>query len=238
MDFNIIEFDQLGSTNDEASKSIYNHGDIILTHNQDAGRGQRGNKWQATAGENLTCTFVVQPTHIPVYEQFMISMIGAMGCIDALKKLGLEAQVKWPNDIYVKNNKIGGILIEHHSQGEKLSRSIIGIGINVNQSDFHPDIPNPTSLKSEGIDVCVSNVLEVLMESIAHRYSQNIEKLHSDFMTNIYRKGDTFYPYRDAKGEFRATIKGVDAKTGQLTLLDTDNNERKYWFKEVEIILY
>lgn len=237
MDFNIIEFDQLGSTNDEASKSTYNHGDIILTHNQSAGRGQRGNKWQAISGENLTCTFVIKPTHIPVYEQFMVSMIGAMGCVDALKKLGLDAQVKWPNDIYIKNNKIGGILIEHHSQGEKLSRSIIGIGINVNQTNFNPDIPNPTSLKSEGISVSVPTVLESLKESFAHRYSQDINELHYDFITNLYRRGDQLFAYRDSTGEFRASIKGVDASTGQLTLLDSDSTERKYWFKEVEVIL-
>ncbi len=237
MKFRTIEFEQLGSTNDEASAAKYVHGDIILTHNQLSGRGQRGNKWQAQPGENLTCTFVIEPTHIPVYEQFMVSMIGALACSDTVRALGLAAEIKWPNDIYIQNRKIGGILIEHHSMGEHLSRSIIGIGLNVNQIEFDPNIPNPTSFRSQGISTNVATVMDTLSSFFAERYAQSINELHRDFMANMYRSSGEFYAYRDEAGEFSARVVGVDSRTGQLALEDSFGVERKYWFKEVEVVL-
>lgn len=151
--YEVVRFESLGSTNDEAmSHTSYTHGTIILAQNQSAGRGQRGNIWQSNPGENLTFSLVLEPVHIPVYEQFRLSIMAALAASDALRELGVSCCVKWPNDLYVGDKKIGGILIEHNLQGEFLTRTVIGIGINVAQREFPASLPNPTSVTLELID--------------------------------------------------------------------------------------
>lgn len=248
MEFRIFPFDEVTSTNDVAMSGadIYGHGSVLTARRQTAGRGQRGNRWCSAPGENLMFSLVVEPEHILVEQQFRISEMAAMAANDAVRTVTdgrVACRVKWPNDLYVNDKKIGGILIEHSLHSEYLSRSVIGIGINVRQREFDPALPNPTSIANELLpDSSVPSPEEVLTafcEAFARRYSQEEMTLHADFMGRLWRGDPTrSYPYRDAvSGEvFDASIAGVNRHTGELTLRLKDGTERRYWFKEVEAI--
>ena len=142
----IYHFDTTTSTNDDARDLKYHDGDIIWADFQTAGRGQRGHTWESRAGENLTFSVLLEPHFLPVTEQFMLLEAVALALRDFFAELGVETKVKWTNDIYVGNRKAVGILIEHSYSGGRLARTIVGIGINVNQTEFSADIPNPVSL--------------------------------------------------------------------------------------------
>lgn len=247
MEFRIVPFDEVTSTNDVAQDAVaYRHGCILTARRQTAGRGQRGNRWSSAPGENLTFSLVVEPGHILVEHQFRISETAALAAADAVRAVtngAVVCDVKWPNDLYVGNAKIGGILIEHSLHSEWLSRSVIGIGINVRQREFDPALPNPTSIARElpsGSPVpAPEKVLAAFCEAFSTRYTQDETVLHADFMARLWRGDPTrSYPYRDAaSGEiFEASIVGVDRHTGELTLRLTTGSERRYWFKEVEAI--
>ena len=248
MEFRIVPFDEVTSTNDVAMHDAvaYRHGCILTARRQTAGRGQRGNRWSSAPGENLMFSLVVEPGHVLVERQFRISGMAALAASDAVRAVtngAVACGVKWPNDLYVGDRKIGGILIEHSLHSEWLSRSVIGIGINVRQREFDPVLPNPTSIARElplGSPVPTpEEVLAAFCAAFAIRYTQDETVLHADFMARLWR-GDPArsYPYRDvASGEiFPASIAGVDRHTGELTLRLTGGGERRYWFKEVEAI--
>lgn len=232
-----IHFDELTSTNDEAMHGEYPHNTIITADCQSAGRGQRGNRWESRKGENLTFSLVIEPCHIPVTEQYRISMMAALAASDAVRLFGLECRIKWSNDLYVGDNKIGGILIEHSLMGEMLTKSVVGIGVNVLQTDFPDQLPNPTSIRREGIDGCTPDkLLEILVEKFEIRYRQSVQTLHQDYMDRLWRRNE-MRSYMDKDGEFIAKIVEVDALTGMLTLLTESGQRRSYWFKEVEFLL-
>lgn len=236
MQFRVVDFDTLSSTNDEAMSGTYEHGDLIVARCQTAGRGQRGNKWNAVAGANLTFSLVIEPTHIPVYKQFAISEMTALAAADAICSFGVECHIKWPNDLYVNDMKIGGILIEHSSMGEFISKSVLGVGVNVNQRFFSVDIPNPVSLSLHGVNTLPLVVLDRFKAAFSVRYSQSADQLHSDFMSHLWRS-DGYYGYKDSGGEFSARIFSISSDTGQLTLYDSAGFARHYWFKEVEAVI-
>lgn len=248
MKFRIIEFESVDSTNDTAMGGLgsgeFHHGDIISARSQVAGRGQRGNRWVSPAGENLTFSLVIEPTHIPVCEQFAISEMAALAAAEAIRRtVGVQCNIKWPNDLYIGDRKVGGILIEHTMHSEMLSASIIGIGINVRQREFDPTLPNPTSL-------AVESAREVspaeLLESFCHCFSEcydltfdSAERLHCDFMAHLWRR-DGFHLYRipeHPETVFAARIQSVDPHTGYLKLIHEQGLECEYWFKEVEAVL-
>ncbi|MBC7829846.1 MAG: biotin--[acetyl-CoA-carboxylase] ligase [Chitinophagaceae bacterium] len=131
-----------------AQKGLANHGSTYFAHNQTEGRGQRGKTWTTTTGENLILSVVLQPCKIKPAESFYLSAAMANACYDFFKKYaGPETSIKWPNDIYWRDRKAGGILIENIVRGELLAYSIIGIGMNINQTRFDESLPNPVSLK-------------------------------------------------------------------------------------------
>ena len=128
------------STNDIAAEivhaGLFEEGTVVITDNQVKGRGQRGTVWNANAGENLTFSVVLAPVFLPIQEQFLISQITALAIRGYLGSYVADTQVKWPNDIYMNNRKSCGVLIENSIQGARISTSIVGIGVNINQSVF------------------------------------------------------------------------------------------------------
>lgn len=144
-------YQTIDSTNTQAAREMANaaEGTVWIADFQTAGRGQRGNKWESKPAENLTFSILFKPTFLSPAQQFAISEVTALGVCRYLCSKGLPAQIKWPNDIYIGNKKICGMLIEHSISGDKLSASIIGIGLNLNQREFMSDAPNPTSLLLE-----------------------------------------------------------------------------------------
>ena len=237
----IYRFDILSSTNDEACGLQYKQGDIIVAESQTAGRGQRGHTWESGKGQNLTLSAVLEPTFLPPTEQFLLSEVIALAVADTLASYSIKTKIKWTNDIYVGDKKIAGILIEHKLQGNAIGRTIAGIGLNVNQTQFSANLPNPTSMATEqGAEFDRAEVLDRLQECIMRRYGQlqNGERatLQSDYHTMLYRL-DAPYRYALANGDtFIGTIRGVEP-TGALKVEDENGKIGCYLFKEIEFLL-
>ena len=144
----IIWLDSIDSTNEEAKRHIsdIDNLSVLSVYEQTEGRGQRGNTWTSTPGENLMFSIVLKNPKISARDQFGINEITSLSVVDFLSQHGISARIKWPNDIYVDSKKICGILIENSLRGSVISSSIIGIGLNINQRNFDVSLPNPTSM--------------------------------------------------------------------------------------------
>jgi BirA family biotin operon repressor/biotin-[acetyl-CoA-carboxylase] ligase len=237
----IYRFDTLGSSNDEACKPQYVEGDIILAQRQTAGRGQRGHTWESREGENLTFSLLLEPQFLPPSEQFLISECVALGVCDALLHYGIEAQIKWTNDIYIGDRKLAGILIEHKLQGSALARTVAGIGLNVNQKAFSDDLPNPISMaQATGREFDREEVLQIVATSLMARYEQlregGAKELQTDYHQRLYRLGlEHCYALPDGS-RFRGIIRGVEP-TGALRIENERGELLSFLFKEVEFVI-
>lgn len=156
MQLNIIWLESVDSTNNEAKRRIASLADmsVIAAYEQTAGRGQRENIWLSEPGKNLTASIVLKHdgtilSRVSADNQFIISEMISKAVVGLLADYGVIARIKWPNDIYVGDKKICGILIEHTLRGSSIINSIIGVGLNVNQTEFDESLPNPTSLAAE-----------------------------------------------------------------------------------------
>ena len=237
----IYRIEKTTSTNDDAREAKYVHGDVIWAEQQTAGRGQRGHKWDSATGDNLTFSTVLAPTFLPVDEQFLLSEVVALALTETFARHGIEAKIKWTNDIYADDRKIVGVLIEHMLSSERFERTIVGTGINVNQTEFDPLLPNPVSMRQlTGMRYDREAVLEVYLDCLTHYYDmlhsgdkQTIQQLYRERMYHI----DEEHTYALPSGErFRATIRGV-RPSGELRLEHADGTIREYAFKEVEFVL-
>jgi BirA family transcriptional regulator, biotin operon repressor / biotin---[acetyl-CoA-carboxylase] ligase len=234
------------STNDEAADLIAQtdppEGTLVITDRQTAGRGQRGNVWLAEPGQNLTMSLVLHPRFLAPTEQFWLNIAVSVGIADALLPLtdGM-LRVKWPNDLYIENQKLGGILIENTIQGPSLAWSVVGLGLNVNQATFA--LPTATSVQArfplpDGYNL--PGLLAMLCETIERRYLQlkagHRAALKTTYLQRLFRFGET-HTYRDSRsGErFSGSIVGVD-DSGQLAI-DIGGAVQYYGFKEIEFVL-
>ena len=213
---------------------------IVSTDNQTAGRGQRGNSWESEPGKNLMFSILTHPSVVPASRQFIISQAMALAILHVLKSISpLHSQrftVKWPNDIYYDNSKLGGTLIECDLQGKNIDNCIIGTGLNVNQTRFVSDAPNPISLKQIfGREFDRDVLLSAIIKEFADIYSQLTDgqatAVREEYTANLYRR-EGFHPYADAHGTFHARIAGIE-ESGHLLLLDDEGITRRYEFKEV-----
>ena len=238
----IYRFDILGSTNDQARNPLYKEGDIIIAERQTAGRGQRGHTWESAEGENLTFSLILEPKFLPVNEQFLLSEVLALGLVDTLAEYGIEARIKWTNDIYVGDKKIVGMLIENSLGGGCLARTIAGIGLNVNQAEFDSSLPNPTSMsliRGEKFDR--EEILARLHHNIMSLYEVlrrgEKELLQSRYRSTMYRLGEK-HPYALADGTiFEGIIRGVQP-SGELQIEhSSDGSLHEYLFKQVEFVI-
>ncbi len=243
----IYHFDTTASTNDDARDEKYREGDVVWADFQTAGRGQRGHVWHSRKGENLTFSLVLEPTFVPIAEQFSVSEVVALSLVDMLAEYGIGAKIKWTNDIYVGDRKLVGILIEHSLAPTTLRRTIVGVGINVNQTEFDPSLPNPVSmaqlldreLNAESVLQCFLSHLQRNYESL--REMQNAEckmqnLLHVRYNSLLYRLNE-FHTYALPTGErFSAKIVGT-APSGALRLEDKSGATKDYLFKEVEFVI-
>ena len=215
----------------------------VMADSQTKGKGQRGNSWESEAGKNLTFSIVLYPTALEARKQFCFSMLAALACHEALDNYTNGFSIKWPNDIYWKDKKIGGILIENELEGGYIVQSIIGIGLNINQEVFYSDAPNPVSLKQIlDVDIDIQEVMMKVVHGIVGGYRQlesnfNItqQAIGTLYRKNLYRHKGLF-PYRDAQGEFMAEYQEIEPD-GHLILKDEQGMLRRYAFKEVSFVL-
>ena len=215
------------STNDDARDPKYRHGDIVWAEHQTAGRGQRGHKWLSPEGENLTFTMVVEPRFLAVAEQFLLCEAMSVALTDTFAAYGIDTRIKWTNDIYAGDRKLEGVLIEHNYSGQTLSRSLLGIGINVNQTKFDPSYDR-------------REVLETFERCMLTRYAQletgDREALQRDYRDRMYALGEMrTFRYPDGTPT-RGAIEGV-LPSGELILRHEDGSRREYLFKEIEFVL-
>ena len=237
----IYHFPITSSTNDDARDEKYREGDVVWADFQTAGRGQRGHERHSRKGENLTFSVVLEPTFVPIAEQFAVSEVVALSLVDMLAEYDVEAKIKWTNDIYVGDRKLVGILIEHSLASILLRRTIVGVGINVNQTEFDPSLPNPVSMTQLlGKELDAEAVLNRFISHLQRNYevlrSGGKTELHNRYNALLYRKNE-FHTYALPSGEkFRAKIVGT-APSGALRLEEKDGNVKDYLFKEVEFII-
>ena len=217
---------------------------VCWTDYQTAGRGCGKNSWESERGQNLLFSVLVRPTFLDAGSQFVISMMMANAICKQLSRL-LPAEsisVKWPNDIYVGDRKICGILIENHLRGRHIAESVLGVGVNVNQKRFVSDAPNPVSLAQ-----LTGHEVErlPLMEAIVESFCKDLETLEADinhaeavrscYLARLYRR-EGFHSYRDGHGDFEAELTTVETD-GHLVLRDKEGTTRRYAFKEVQFVL-
>lgn len=245
--FKLICLEETDSTNNYLSalcdKEEVTEFTTVCANFQTAGKGQRGNSWESEAGKNLLFSFVVYPHFVKARDQFVLSEIISLSVKEALDCRIADVSVKWPNDIYWKDKKICGMLIENVLGDGGVARCIAGIGLNINQRTFFSDAPNPVSLAQiTGMEVDMQAVLTDIM-LFCSQYYESL-KLHTEAFTShlterynqsLYRR-EGIYPFRDAQGTFEASILRV-APDGRLFLLDTEGKERSYLFKEVQFII-
>ena len=244
----IYHLDITSSTNDDARDEKYREGDVVWADFQTAGRGQRGHEWHSRKGENLTFSVVLEPTFVPIAEQFSVSEVVALSLVDMLAEYGIDAKIKWTNDIYVGDRKLVGILIEHSLAATTLRRTIVGIGININQTEFDSAIPNPVSMAQLlGRELNAEEVLQRFLAHLQRNYNslremQNAKckmqnALHERYNSLLYRLNE-WHTYALPTGErFQAAIRGTEP-SGALKLEDKSGKITDYLFKEVEFIIF
>lgn len=236
----IYHFDEIGSTIDEARDEKYVHGDVVVAEYQTAGRGQRGNKWGSQRGENLMFSVVLDTRFLLVTEQFLLLQTVALALVDMFVEYGIDARIKWTNDIYVGDRKITGVLIDHTIRDGKLGRSGVGIGINVNQTVFDEWIPNPTSMRLlAGKEFDRREVLDRLCRCLMARYevlrNGGRERLMKEYHGKIYRL-DVQAQYTLPDGtEFTGVIRGV--KPGGGLIIEDEHGTKSYLFREVSFVI-
>ncbi|MBE6214215.1 MAG: biotin--[acetyl-CoA-carboxylase] ligase [Rikenellaceae bacterium] len=237
----IYHFDILSSTNDEAFDPRYGEGDVVWAGQQTAGRGQRGHKWLGGEGENLMFTAIFEPRFLPPVRQFLFSEAVALAIVDAMREWGIEAKIKWTNDIYVGDSKLAGILIEHRLVRGELARSIAGIGLNVNQTVFDDSLPNPVSMAQiSGRQFDCREVLDSVAEKLQQRYMQlrqgEAGALQEEYHNTLYRLDEQHWFALPDGNSFRGTIRGVEA-SGALLVEKEEGTVGSYMFKEIEFVL-
>lgn len=240
MDYSIIWLNEVDSTNRYIASlpdAERQEGLLVVADFQHEGKGQRGNVWESNPGENLTFSILFKPSFLKVQHQFLLSKAVAIAICQVLEEVVDDVRIKWPNDIYVGNRKIAGVLIENSIQSNYIEQAIVGIGLNVNQRVFSEDIPNPTSIAIEtNIFSDIENLLGRICESISINYKL-LAKGKNEFISDsyfklLYRRED-FYSYKSKEGElFQARIVGIK-DSGEL-ILETDRGVLKeFGFKEV-----
>jgi BirA family biotin operon repressor/biotin-[acetyl-CoA-carboxylase] ligase len=208
---------------------------VVVTDYQTAGRGCGTNTWESERGKNLLFSIMMHPTDIAANEQFRITEIVSVALCQTLQAyIKNKVEIKWPNDIYVGDRKICGILIENRLQGNTIKESIIGIGVNVNQTEFKSDAPNPVSIRQLTGN---ETDLEELLQAFLHAFdvTSHSKTTCFDYKSMLYRRGK-YANYEDKTSCFTATLTDV-LSDGRLLLVDKDGQKRLYAFKEVQFVM-
>lgn len=236
LNFNYI--DEVTSTNStlKADREA-GEGTVLLTKLQTSGRGTGSNQWESEKGQNITGSIVLEPNFLTPAGSFILSMAISVGIASFLEQYAREVWIKWPNDIYIQKKKIGGILIENEFTASAITRTIAGIGLNINQTRFY-EAPNPTSLKLiTGEHFDLKQISEKLFNYIFKYYRQiqeNNELIIENYHKRLFGKNTTL-SFRDVHGVFSGQIQQVDYD-GRICIKDHDGDNRYYYFKEVTFL--
>jgi len=241
---NSIYLPSCHSTNDIAAEIIQTKtvfdGTIVITSDQTAGRGQRGSTWEALPDQNITVSMILKPDFLNISQQFRLNMAVSLGIYEFLcKYLSEGLAVKWPNDIYVSNRKMGGVLIENTFSGSRFVYSVIGIGLNINQMIFSNDWAISLKLASQKLDdFRIEKLIEQLCECIEKYYLQ-LKNGHSDeqkkkYLERLFRFGE-WHQYDQNGKRFLGKIIDV-AETGHL-IMKVGEELKMFDFKEISFVI-
>ena len=234
MKWKIVHIDETDSTN----RWLKDHGEgtmVVATDYQTAGKGCGSNAWESERGKNLTFSMLIHPDGIAAREQFRITEVVSVALCKTLQPyIYNKVEIKWPNDIYVGDRKLCGILIENRLQGNVIVDCIIGIGLNMNQRVFLSDAPNPVSMyQLTGQETDCEALLADFLQTFDQEWQNKTNG--SEYRELLFRKGKDGL-YEDKTGRFVARLADV-LPDGRLLLVDEEGKERTYAFKEVSFII-
>lgn len=240
LDFNVIWLNEVDSTNNIARQMILageaKEGLLIAANHQTSGRGQQNNVWESESKQNILCSLVLEPTFLNVNQQAWFNMAMCLSVHDALAFYVKGVNIKWPNDVYINDKKVAGLLIENTLQGQQIKQAIVGIGININQQKF-------TNGKASSLALQANNwfdrndVLQQILNYVKIRYNQlrlnQFDKIKTDYHKELYGLNEV--KRFEANGEvFEGVIKGVD-EWGNL-LLVSNGVENVYMVKQISML--
>lgn len=237
----IIHLSDVDSTNNFAAKllseNLCQNGAVIMADVQTQGKGQRGNVWLSESGKNLLSSFVFKPDNLSVENQIALTWATSLSLLETLRKFNIEALIKWPNDVFVGGKKIAGILIENQLQGTRISCSIIGIGLNLNQTFF--DDLNATSVLLETKQIVeprkfLNLLAHEMNEQFQLIYSSHFEILKVEYENNLFQMNE-LKSYEDEFGVFVGKIIGT-TEEGKI-LIEKSNAIQSYGLKEVTFLM-
>lgn len=242
----LVRLESIPSTNVYAAslieKNLAVDGMVIVASHQTAGKGQDHNQWESKPGENLTLTIIIKPGGLQPSQQFILNEYTSLAVRDFILSMipGTEVSIKWPNDVYAGDKKIAGILISNIIAGSKINWSVIGIGINVNQSKFESGAPNPISLKQlSGLTFDLDHCLQCFLDRFDNRFRQmqeyKFELVHYEYLNSLFRKGvSTEFVFRNQ--QITATITGI-AEFGHLIIQTTEGDTLLCDQREIKMIV-
>ena len=240
----LLRYPRLESTNltaiDYLSKNTPTDGTVILTYDQYGGRGQIGSKWESAPDKNVSLSIILYPDFLESRQQFLLSQAISLGIYDFLNHyLTGNLRIKWPNDLYVEQKKIAGILIQNVLSGRTLQSAIVGIGININQEKFLSKAANPVSLAQmtngdHDLDQCVIDLCHALDLRYQQLKSGRYETIQKEYLSRLYRYG-TLARFKKPDGPiFMGKISGI-SPIGKL-VIDVEGELREFGMKEVEFV--
>jgi BirA family transcriptional regulator, biotin operon repressor / biotin---[acetyl-CoA-carboxylase] ligase len=220
-----------------AQKPSVTEGTVIITNNQTAGRGQRGNYWESAPGLNLTFSAILKPGFLPAKDQFYLTIITSLAIRDWLsEKVKHPVSIKWPNDILVHEKKICGILIENQLQGTMIVNTVVGIGLNINQTLFQHKAASSLSLitgATEDLEGCLHGLLGYLEARYLQLRQQKPAQLKQQYLSHLYWRNER-HTFSRGSALFEGTITGVD-ENGRLMIFD-DRETTSFDVKEIKFI--
>jgi BirA family biotin operon repressor/biotin-[acetyl-CoA-carboxylase] ligase len=238
----IIKLKETGSTNLYLKNYQPEEGEsmtVVVADYQSAGRGQGTNTWESEPGKNLLFSILVHPVGIPIAHHFLLSMAGAIALKQVLDTYAMGFTMKWPNDIYWKNKKISGTLIETTISQQHVRNCVFGIGIDVNQTEFHSDVPNPISLcQITGKEVSRKDLLKKIIKAFQETMKMISDGDYTDIAALYHQSlyhGKGYHQFEDKNGSFEAGIVEVE-DDGHLVLHDRKGVIREYSFKEIKFL--
>ena len=237
-DNNII-LKQAGSTNFYAlelkSTAVFKEGLVVIADFQTGGKGQRGKEWESNRGENLLLSAVIE-SNISIDNQFDLNILSSLAVMDSLKSYDIDSQIKWPNDILVNKCKIAGILIQNLISKNRITHTVIGIGLNINQIEFTKFYPSATSIQKElGATINISDVKDTVLNALQLRlenYRLNSD-LKEEYLSNLFQK-DKVATFESNNQKFMGIIRRV-TKSGLLQI-ETENSLKEFNLQEVKML--
>jgi BirA family biotin operon repressor/biotin-[acetyl-CoA-carboxylase] ligase len=239
---NTVILTTVDSTNNYATRLIDEgavDGTVVLAHFQTNGKGQQGNFWESEMYSNLLFSVILYPRFLAASQQFYLSKIVSLALAKTIQQRANYVSIKWPNDLYVGEKKIGGILIEHAVKGAQLESSVTGIGLNVNQTQFISDAPNPVSLKLiTGEEYAIEDLLKIYLQHFSAYYkllqSGHIQTIDAHYWSLLFRN-EGWHQFRKGNEVFTARLKGI-GEFGQLCMEKKSGELCSFLFKEVEFV--